>query len=237
MSAVDTRRERAWHGVQAWSRFPATREPRPLVLLAPPVSAGGFPDGQKKMAFLSGRVNALTGFPAPLAEALRQPRVTTKYAGPALTVSSAVLASHVFCTDRGRLQLPAWEVRAIDVPEPIWVLDPVVAKQVWQPSGSYMPDWAGSAAVLEPGGHTLTMTFIGSPYFDYTGVEVIERGAAVAIIPLSVLTPRLRASPSGSAARGVPLPGQPCQVTVTLAQPLANRVILDDSGSPVMVAT
>src|SRR5258708_3573643 len=124
MTASDRRRERAWQGVEAWSGFPADRQPRPLVLLFPGVSSGGFPDRQKKRAFLCGAIEAAPGFPDSLLRALRSLRTPTEYDGPPVVAAAATLASTQYWTDRGRLQLPAWEVRAIGVPEPICVLDP-----------------------------------------------------------------------------------------------------------------
>lgn len=236
MTASDLRRERVWQGVRAWSGFPADRKPRPLVLLFPAVRSGGFPDGQKKIAFLRGAIEAAPGFPNPLLQALRSPRTRTDFAGPPLIVTTATLASTGYCTDRGRLQLPAWEVRANDVPEPIWVLDPSVSEQAWQPPAPYVPDWPGSTAVVEADGCTVTMTFTGSPYEDYPGAEILESGAAVAIVPTPVLIP-MPASTSGAPVRGLPLVGQARQITVTLAEALAGRVLLDDLGSPVMVTT
>jgi hypothetical protein len=207
------------------------------VLLSPAVRSGGFPDGQKKMAFLRGAIEAAPGFPDPLLQALRSPRTPTDYGGPLLIVTTATPASTEYGTDRGPLQLPASEVRALDVPEPIWVLDPPVSRQAWQPPAPYVTDWPGSTAVLDADGRTLTMTFIGSPYEDYPGAEILESGAAVAIVPTPVLIP-MHASNSGfTGPRALPLVGQRRQITVTLAEALAGRVLLDDLGSPVMVTT
>ncbi len=227
MSLPDQRQERARAGLQAWSGFPADRQPRPLVLLSPAASAGGFPDGQKKMAFLRGAVEvAAPGFPGQILQALRgQPG---DYAGPPLLVTTATLSSTEFCTDRGRRQLPAWKVRAQDVPEPIWVLDPATRRQAWQPPGPDLHGWRGTTAVLDADGRTLTMSFIGSPagFTDYPDADVLESGGAVAIVPIPVDTgpPGLRIAI-----------GQLREVTVSLARPLGERVLLDETGSPVMV--
>jgi len=235
MTGSDLRLERAWQGLRAWSGFPAGRKPRPIVLLFPAVSSGGFPDGDKKMAFLSGTIEADPGFPDPLLHTLRSSRTPTRYGGPPLIVTRATLASHTFCTDRGRLQLPAWEVRARDVPDPIWVLDPSISEQVWQPPAPYVPDWPGGTAVVEADGRTVTMTFTGSPYFDYPRTEILESGGAAAIVPTPVLIPTLSTRTSSTTERSIPLVGQARQITVTLAEALAGRVLLDDLGSPVMV--
>ncbi len=151
-------------------------------------------------------------------------------------MTTATLASAEFCSDRGRLQLPAWEVRAIDVPEPIWVLEPSVSEQAWQPPAPYVPDWPGGTAVLDADGRTVTMTFTGSPYADYPDAEILESGGAVAIVPTMVLIPMPPATQAPQ-VRSLPLVGQARQITVTLSEPLAGRVLLDDLGSPVMVTT
>jgi hypothetical protein len=234
MTASDLRQAQARRGVQAWSSFPASRQPRPLVLLFPAVRSAGFPDGQKKMAFLSGAIEAAAGFPGPLLQALRTPRARTSHAGSPLIVTTATLASAKFCTDRGWLQLPAWKVRAIDVSEPIWVLDPSISQQSWQPPAPYVPDWPGSTAVLKADGRTVTMTFAGSPYADYPDAEILESGAAIAIVPTPVFIP-MHASTSYATEQSLPLVGQARQITVTLAEGLSGRVLLDNGGSPVMV--
>ncbi|MDR2987285.1 MAG: hypothetical protein LBV34_20860 [Nocardiopsaceae bacterium] len=236
MTAFDLSREQARRGLQQWSGFPADRQPRPLVLLFPAVRAGGFPDVDKKMAFLSGAIDAAPAFPATVLQALRTQRARTTYAGPPLTVTTATPASTKFCTDRGRLELPAWEVRATDVRESIWVLDPSLSEQAWQPPAPYVPDWPGSTAVLKADGRTVTMTFSGSPYADYPDAAIVEAGAAVAIVPTPVfIAPDTSAS--SAMQGGMPLVGQARRITISLARALDGRVLLDDSGSPVMVTT
>jgi hypothetical protein len=39
-----------------------------------------------------------------------------------------------FLTDRGMRKLPAWQLKASGIPEPIWVLDPGIAQQFWRPA-------------------------------------------------------------------------------------------------------
>lgn len=81
------------------------------------------------------------------------------------------------------------------------------------------------------------MTFTGSPYEDDPDAEILESGVAVAIVPTPVLIP-MHVSTSGfTGPRGMPLVGQRRQITVTLAEALAGRVLLDPLGSPVMVTT
>lgn len=225
MAADDRRREQASQGPEAWARFPADREPRPLVLLGPAARPGGFPDGQTKMAFLRGAVQAAPGFPAAVLQAMRQE--PAGYAGPPLRLTTATLGTAEFATDRGRQELPAWQVRARHVPEPMWVLDPAIIELTWQPPEPAPVGWQGSAATLDPGGCTLTMAFTGSPHVSYPDVDVLESGAAVAVLPV----------PSQLAPGWYTTVGQRREVTVTLDRPLGVRVLLDGRGSPVMVTT
>jgi hypothetical protein len=224
MTGDDRQREQARRGLEAWAGFPADREPRPLVLLGPAARPGGFPDGQTKLAFLHGAVRAAPGFPVPVLQVIR--RQSGEYAGRPLRLTTAALGTAEFATDRGRQELPAWQVRAERVPEPIWVLDPAIVQLTWEPPGPAV-GWHGTAATLDPGGCALTMAFTGSPHVSYPDVDVLESGAAVALLPVPT---RLR--PGWYTAVG-----QRREVTVTLDQPLGPRVLLDGTGSPVMVTT
>lgn len=227
MSRNDQREAQARRGLQAWAEFPADRQPRPLILLSSAVQPGGFPDGQTKMAFHNGLIEAVPGFPARLLQALRgQPRAS---GGTPLLLTSATPGEREFVTDRGRKTLPAWCVRVQDVPAPVWILDPAVSAQSWQPPGHVFHGWHSGAAVLGSDGRTLTLSFAGSPkgYTSYPGVRVLESGNAVAVIPVSrelVTGPRTAVAHTR-------------QVEAALTQPLGNRVLLDGTGSPVMVTS
>jgi hypothetical protein len=223
MTGDDRRREQARRALEAWAGFPADREPRPLVLLGPAARPGGFPDGQTKMAFLRGAVQADPGFPAAVLQVMRcEP---AEYAGLPLRLTKATLGTAEFATDRGRQELPAWRVRAKHVPEPIWVLDPAIVQLTWQPPGPDPVSWQGTVATLHPDGCTLTMTFTGSPHVSYPDVDVLESGAAVALLPI----------PSPLRPGWYTTLGQGRDVTVTLDRPLGSRILLDGRGSPVMV--
>jgi hypothetical protein len=224
MTRDDRQREQVRQGLDAWAAFPADREPRPLVLLGPAARPGGFPDGQTKLAFLQGAVQAGPGFPVPVLQLIR--RASAGYSGPRLRLTTATPGTAEFATDRGRQELPAWQVRAERVPEPIWVLDPAVAELTWEPPGPAV-GWRGSAATLDPDGCTLTMTFIGSPHVSYPDIDVLESGAAIALLPV----------PSQLRPGWYTTMGQRRDVTVTLDRPLGSRILLDGRGSPVMVTT
>jgi hypothetical protein len=225
MTGDDRRREQARRGLEAWAGFPADQEPRPLVLLGPAARPGGFPDGQTKLAFLRGVVQAAPDFPDAVLQVMR--REPGGYTGAPLRLTKATLGTAEFATDRGRQELPAWRVRAKHVPEPIWVLDPAIVQLTWQPPGPEPVSWQGSAATLDPDGCTLTMTFTGSPHVNYPDVDVLESGAAVALLPV----------PTPLRPGWYTTLGQGRVVTVTLDRPLGSRILLDERGSPVMVTS
>ncbi len=223
MSHLEGQREKARLGLQAWAGFPVGQQPRPLVLLRGPALPGGFPDVQTKMAFLHGAIEAAPGFPEPVLQVLRGKQKPHDRAP--LLVTTATLGSTEYCTDRGRLQLPAWEVRARNVPEPIWVLEPATLRQAWKPPGHDVPGWRSSTAVLDADGRTISI------WMDYTGVDVLESGAAVALLP----RPVEKTTSGGGGFRSGFVQGR--QIIVVLARPLGNRVTLDEAGAPVMVRT
>ena len=223
----DQREARARAGLEAWAGFPADLQPRPLVLLGSTVRPGGFPDGQTKLAFHDGFIEAVPDFPASVLQILRRrPRAR---AGSPLLLTGATIDETEFVTDRGWQRLPAWRVRARDVPEPIWVLDPGTGDRCWQPPGQDNDGWGRQEAALETDGRTLTMSFVGSPqhYTSYPGARVLESGNAVALIPIRV---ELVTGPRTAV-------GVTRQVTVTLERSLGNRVLLDEAGGPVMVTS
>jgi hypothetical protein len=83
--------------------------------------------------------------------------------------------------------------------------------------------------MLGTDGRTLTMSFTGSPeaYASYPGARILESGNAVALIPKRTeLVTGWRTAV-----------GRTRQVTATLDRPLGNRVLLDGTGSPVMVTS
>jgi hypothetical protein len=191
------------------------------------VQPGPFPDGQTKLAFLNGWVDAGPGFPTLVLEALRgQPR--TRERSP-LVLESATPGDREFATDRGRKRLPAWCVRAEGVPDPIWVLDPVTSRLAWQPPGQEHSYWRGHEASLGSDSRTLTLSFTGAPeyYTSYSGTRILESGYAVALIPIT----QERVTGVRTAV------GKRRLFSTTLARPLGNRVLLVQHGAPVMVTS
>ncbi len=231
MSVHGQERDQVQRCVQAWAGFPADRDLRPLILLGPSVRAGPFPaDGKAKLAFVRGLVEAAPGFPAEILHALRPDRQQAGPPAEPLLMTTAALSTAEFLTDRGQRQLPAWEVHAHGVPEPIWVLDPGTGQQAWCPPGLEDHGLTGdiSKARLDADGRTITLSFTGIPraYADYPRADVLEAGSAVAIVPVPVdIGPP---GPRRAYAEGR-------EVIAVLTRPLGPRVLLDGYGSPVVV--
>ncbi|MGH3298593.1 MAG: hypothetical protein ACRDP7_43065, partial [Trebonia sp.] len=239
MTPDDPQEAQARRGLDAWAAFPADREPRPLVLLdtIPAVRPSGLlPDKQTEMALLHGVVDAVPGFPAPVLEALRgRPGAYAgpeQYAGPPLLLTDAVLGSFRYETDRGPRVLPTWEVHAQGVFQPFQVLDPAAISrgQVWEPPGRKRITGLRPTVTLAADGRTLTMSYSGSGWYadsNQAPARTLESGNAVAL----VFTERRKPRRSGWYADV----GRRREVTAVLPSPLANRVLLDAKGGPVMV--
>jgi hypothetical protein len=224
---VEPPRQRVERLLRAWSDFPASRDPRPLVLLSSGVvTSEGFPDGATKLAFVRGAIDAVPGFPADLLDVLRSRR--QQHDGPRLLMTAASQGTAEFVTDRGRRQLPAWDVRAQGVPTRFSILDPLISQQAWWPPELDRSAWRGTTAALSDEGCTVTMRFTGTPfaYADYPSADVFQVGAAIAVIPTAV-----NIGPPGPRLAYA----QKREVGVTLADPLGARVLLDQHGEPVLV--
>jgi len=231
VSTASQQREQVRRYLHAWAGFPSGRDPRPLVLLSPAVRAGPFPaDGKAKLAFVRGLIEAVPAFPGEVLHAMRP---HPQEAGPPvepLLVTAAAKGTTSYFTDCGEQQLPAWEVHAQGVPEPIWVLDPGISQQVWRPPGleEHELTWHASRAELAADQRTVTLNFSGIPraYANYPRTEVLEAGGAVALLPV----------PEDIGPAGFRLAhAEAREISVTLPRPLGARVLLDGNGSPVFV--
>jgi uncharacterized protein YjbI with pentapeptide repeats len=139
-----------------------------------------------------------------------------------------------FLTDRGRRELPAWEVRAQGIQGSIWVLDPDTSRGIWRPPGLGDCDlhWGGSVAQLTTDQSTIAMSFyvIADEYSVYPGAGALEFAGAVAIIPVPMNT-RL---PDSHEPNRKPYK-QTRELSARLIQPIGPRVLLDGNGFPVVV--
>lgn len=100
---------------------------------------------------------------------------------------------------------------------------------MWEPPGRKRITGQRPTVILGADGRTLTMSFTGSPYADsdQDPARTLESGNAVAL----VFTERMKPRRSGwYTAHGVRR-----EVTAVLPSPLANRVLLDIKGGPVIV--
>jgi hypothetical protein len=224
----------------AWSRFPVSASPRPLVLAGPDVTAppAGFPSGAAKLAYEDGAITFPPAMPhgpasaggfrvitAGQAGALFRPgKVTGPRARTRLRVTTVRLGTAMFVTDRGPRRLPAWLFSFAAIHGPAAVLA-VAPTQIFPPpvrAGQPLPsvDWAFSRA----GGRALTVRFSGvpaghGPCTASYGVRTAESGTAVAVAVIE--------HPHASGSVACSAVGYSRQVTTRLAGPLGARVVVD----------
>ena len=229
--------------LQRWETFPAGLRPRPLVLAGPLTRfERGFRSGAAKLAFLHGDIEAVVPLPDGLLEMLRRSEAGLK-AMPGnrarrspLLITRASPGRAGFVTDRGRRELPAWQLGGPDVDGTFWVLDPAVASRRWElpepappkPFGG-LPHRVASAAI-EDDDLTVHFTFTGSPpsFTEYPAAEAVETDQAIVILPVErdIGPPGFRAAP-----------GCARTVTARLNRLLGGRVLVDLDASPVVVET
>jgi len=219
------REAQARRGLQAWAGFPADRQPRAADPAQLSRAARELPRWKTKLAFHHGLIEAVPRLPCPAPAGAAQPAATLE--GSPVLLTSATAGDRDFATDRGRQTLPAWCVWAQDVPEPIWSSTPPSSASPWQPPGQEFHGWHRHEALLEADGRTLTLSFTGSPasFTSYPGARVLESGNAVAVIPIS------QELVTGWRAGGRSNPAG-CRHSRPTAR---HRVLLDGTGSPVMV--
>jgi hypothetical protein len=229
--------------LRRWETFPADLRPRPLVLTGPLTRfERGFRSGAAKHAFLHGDIEAAVPLPDGLLEMLRSGEagrnaLPGKLARPGpLLITRASQGRAEFGTDRGRRELPAWQLGGPEVDGTFWVLDPAVASRRWEPPEPAPPKPFGglphrvASTEIEDDDLTLHFTFTGSPpsLTEYPAAEAVETDQAIVILPVErdVGPPGFRAAPG-------------CFRTVTarLGRPLGGRVLVDLDASPVAVVT
>jgi len=224
----------------AWSRFPVSASPRPLVLAGPDVTSppAGFPSSAAKLAYEDGAITfpavmphgpvSASGFrviTAGQAAALFRPgAVTGPQARTRLRVTTVRLGTAMFVTDRGQRRLPAWlfSFAAIHGPAAVLAVAPTQIFPPPAPADVPLPlvDWAFSRA----GGRALTVRFTGAaaghgPCTASYSVQAAESATAVAVAVIE--HPHAGGSVACSAV------GYSRQVTTRLAEPLGARVVVD----------
>jgi len=234
--------------LRTWSAFPAGATPRPLVLTGPPVAdpASGFLNGDAKLAYLEGAINLPATLPSGPAAAAGFPLITAQQAtqilrsvaakGPPvtarLTVTGVHLGTAVFDTDRGQQQLPAWLFGLAGVRDPVGVLAVAASRRFAPPGRPANGHPFVDDAWLGRGGRTLTVRFTGaaSGTGSCTASYSVTQAASGTAVAVAVKEHAHGGSVTCAAV------GYTRQVTVALAAPLGDRVLVDAaSGAAVTV--
>jgi hypothetical protein len=232
-----------------WQAFPVTADPRPLILTNGAVidPATGFLTGEDKMAYAAGNFELATTVPVAPATSAGYAIVSAQAAlgrlraagnnQPAtrpLRVVEVSLTQATFGTDRGPRALPAWRFKLDQVTDPVQVLA-IDSKQLWRAT-----QWGSTGmdhrARLSGDGRSLDFSFYGSPAgpspcgAEYTA-DVAESRTGVVVMPREV-----RPNPQGStSSRFCTAIAAQRTVTVRLAAPLGQRVLLTAEGAPIPV--
>lgn len=248
-----------------WASFPAAANPRPIILFgSATLGPQAFPDGDTKLAFGEGRVQAATSMPAGPTVRDGYPLLTARQAfeqlrsvsqgkanGPptsaTVIVTAIALTDYNFATDRGSQSLPAWRMHLRHVTGDIYVL--AVAPSARYPLLTERAAYDAGPAVPSADGRRLTINFI--PRHDSTGpcdpgyrssLQVGQTPTAIVLAVTITLEPTMPsnvacpASGASVVAPARPVPGALGTRTITLAEPLDGRVVVDSRGTPYIVS-
>ena len=249
-----------------WASFPAATSPRRIILLGPEVlGPQAFPDGDRKLAFAEGRVQLATSLPPGPSVRDGYPLLTARQAfeqlrsadkgmakGPSTSatvfVTAIALTDYNYPTDRGTHSLPAWRMHLRDVTGDIYVLAVSPSARYELPSEAGMYD--AGRAVPSAEGRRLTINFIA--HHDSTGpcdpgysssLRVAQTPTAIVLAVTIAFEPETPppnvacpASGGSAVVPASPIPGAPGTRTITLAEPLGGRVVVDDRGTPYVVS-
>lgn len=196
-------------------------------------------DGAAKRAYLSGDWQLPSSVPTAVLETARAKMavgVTSGRDGEPLQIHSARRASARFDTDKGPMNLSAWQLHSDQANGPIWVLDPELASGAWAPTLAV----SDPTAIHPPHGRTVKATTVGlegtrlrvsftsgSPQcVEYRSAEVLESERAVVVLPVAhdIGPPGFRT-----------MEGYTRDVVAELGRPLGDRVLVDVDASPVAV--
>jgi hypothetical protein len=243
--------------LQRWGGFPVAVSPRPVVLAGSPVVAPSkFPDGDTKLAFITGAFDlpaqlpsgpaTSDGYPvigaaAAVAVLRSQPHAssspgsTASPAAKGLQITAGDLSTAMFTTDRGDLALPAWLFALAGIDEPVRVLAVSPAAQ-WSPPGLVAASAGASfvnGATIGSDNRTLTAGLIGAP--SGTGPCTASYDLRLTESTTAVVVTVIEHS-HNSAMTACTAVGYPRTATAKLATPLGARVVLDAvTGQPVAV--
>jgi hypothetical protein len=234
--------------LQAWSGFPVSASPRPLVITGGRVAdpRHGFPPGAAKLAYFERAVKVPAAWPSGISaadgfqlisarEAFGVFKSTAGRGPPApirLTVTTVRLGSALFQTDRGPRRLPAWLFGFAGIRGPAAVLA-VAPARIFSPAGlpADGPPFV-SGARLGPDGRTLTVEFTGAP----SGIGPCTAGyhLLLAVSGSAIAVAVREQAHGGNACRSV---GYPRRVTAVLPVPLGARVVVDAASSTSVTVT
>lgn len=234
----------------SWQSFPVDASPRPVVLTSDMVlgPSTGFANDEDKIAYLAGQYElgvalpdappTSDGYPVVSAKAaldrLRM-NVSGQQVSSSLKIVKASLTRARFSTDRGLQQLPAWQFSLAGPVDSVRVLA-VGQSRLW-PAKPLEPSWPGDQTTsIAADDQTLTYNFTGSPAgpspcgAEYAGKVVESRTAAVISVEVVTPNPAGDSTPADQACNSI---GAHRTVTVRLATPLGDRVLLTDQGTPI----
>ena len=213
-----------------WSGFPVEADPRPLVLTEHPSWFHGYDSDEAKTAGLAGAIVSAVDLPDGVLAAVRGPRGQDREEPGRLhlTITACRGVQHRFGTDRGRVELPAWELRMTHTVGPLVILDPGLAASAW-PQDRRGCAFFGEGGTVHGDCRKIALTVLTNHDEDgpvaYPRGHVVETDTAVVIAPIAVPVDRGRHTPTGR------MP----EITVTLRRPLGHRVLLSPMGWPLPV--
>jgi hypothetical protein len=252
----------AARALDRWRAFPATRRPRPIVLIGGLLREAGYVTDDARIAVATGRLELAAPTPRiPPYMSVRLPGGTFELpttsakaafatvldasdpadvpdASPApVRITRVVLATAKFLTDRGVRTLPAWLFHAREALAPLAV--PALHPSAFWHPGEFHPGAMGEGD-LTTDGRLLTVTVPvpdprtspGELYVRYVPVAV-ESATAV------LVRPRAELGSAPPVATDPECADEPimryAEYTVRLSTPLGNRVAIDADGNPLPV--
>jgi hypothetical protein len=213
-----------------WAGFPAAADPRPLVLTEHPSRFHGYDSDEAKTAGQAGAIVSAIDLPDGVLAAVRGPRGPDREEPGRLhlTITACRAVQHRFGTDRGLVELPAWELRMTHTVGPLVILEPRLAASAW-PQERRGFAFFGEGGTVHEDGRTITVTFLHDHDEDgpvaYPRADLVETDTAVVIAPVAVPVDPRQHTPTGR------MP----EITVTLRRPLGHRVLLSPRGWPLPV--
>lgn len=241
-----------------WSDFRLDARPRPIVLAGSAVVLPGqaLPDGNQENALAAGRIVPAKALPAAPATMGGYPIISAAtavslFADPqpsnadrsVLHITKMQLITHNFRTDRGDVSLPTWKATLAETSEPIYVLA-VAAAGRYPHSLSEQP--FGLNATLSADGRDLTISFVahhvseGGCDRDRTSTVASQQTSTAVVLAVTTqlhpTVPRPGCNDTYTyGTMGYLTAGQPDTYTLHLQEPLGNRVVVDQLGTPYVV--